>query len=156
MDDDFQNLAELRNKASFLKREKQRLLDAQRKREEIERLQKEVSQLLAKEQEPVKIVNVDSNEALNIALKTGQWPTDLTDNDANLETKWEQEKLRLQGSKIKGKADNQKLILGCFGGLAMFFPIFWPFFIFQTFRAYPVISFASLGLLVLLLVILYR
>ena len=156
MDDDFQNLAELRNKASFLKREKQRLLEAQRKREEIARLQTEVSELSAKEREPVKIVEVDSNEDLKIAVKTGQWPTDLYDNDANLEIKWEQEKLRLEGNKIKGKVDNQKFIWGFFGGLAMFFPIFWPFFILQTFRAYPIVSFTSLGLIVLLLVVLYR
>lgn len=156
MDNEPHSLDELKDKANFLKREKQRLLEAQRKRDEIDRLRREIAELSAKELAVTKTEETDIGESLNEARAAGQWPHDLSDERIILESKWEEEKVRLNEKKEKEKRDTHKIVWGVFGGLAIFFPFFWPFFILQGFRAYPVTSFAILAFVVFLLIILTR
>ena len=156
MDIDPHSIEDLKDKANFLKREKQRLLEAQKKRDEIDRLQREVAELSAKELALTKPSESDLGRDLNEALAAGQWQNDASDERVLLEAKWEEEKVRLADKKKKDKEGAHKFAWGVFGTLAIFFPIFWPFFILQGFRAYPVTSFAILALIVFLLIVLTR
>ena len=109
---------------------------------------------------------------LEQAQISGLWPNEeaLTSQDivktksANLEQKWEEEKLRLKEEKnvkaqeasIAAQKTERHVDEGCLavlGALAWFIPILWPIAIFQLFKTYPTTCFTLLGVFVFLIVI---
>lgn len=149
-----ESLEELKKKARFLEKEKRRILETQRKREEIDKLQREIHALNSEANEPT--VNTSSPESsLHSAMRDGHWPDELDSQvaEAILEKKWEQEKDRQRKLAKETEINADKALWGCFGGLAVFFPIFWPIFLLQGFRAYPVTSFTILAIAVFLIIV---
>lgn len=148
--DDSQKLEELREKAAFLKQEKKRLIETRQRKEEIEKLQQEIHELETGDSKSSTIYS-DSSKRTEVELQ--QWRVDPLSEKILLDAKWEEEKARKNAMKIAKDKENEQAATGCLGILALFFPILWPIFLIQIFRAYPGPAFATLAILVAFVII---
>lgn len=100
--------------------------------------------------------SVDPDQELEQAKNAGTWHAldSINQVDPDLEEQWRREKaLKLEKERQTEVTANQAA-WGCLGVAAFFFPVFWPIFLVQTFRAYPIASWFTLGIIVFLIIVL--
>ena len=149
-------LEELKQKAKFLSEYKKRLEEGQKKKEEILKLQQEIDSLVKSGGYSADLT-VPAAKALRDAKKNGTWVSsqDTDASDPAIEQSWKQEQEVKRAKEKKSEVTANQTVWGLLGIAAFFIPFFWPFFLVQTFRAYPATSWTTLAVVTALIIILF-